>query len=83
LAGAGSAFNCSSQLAAFNAIQASSPQSTPGVVPAAGSSGASPTAAANSAASAAANQAYGALGQPDTSQPTGLGGILNTLLGGL
>ena len=34
LAGAGSAFNCSSQLAAFNAIQASSPQSTPAAVPA-------------------------------------------------
>ena len=29
LAGAGSAFNCSSELAAFNAIQATSPQSTP------------------------------------------------------
>ena len=82
LAGAGSAFNCSSQLAAFNAIQASSPRSSPAVVPASSSSAASPTAAANSAAGAAANQVYGAIGQPDTSQPTGLGGLLNTLLGG-
>jgi phospholipid/cholesterol/gamma-HCH transport system substrate-binding protein len=81
LAGAGSAFNCSSELATFNAIQASSPQSTPAVVPAS-STGASPTAAASSAAGAAANQAYGAIGQPDTSQPSSLGGILNTLLGG-
>jgi phospholipid/cholesterol/gamma-HCH transport system substrate-binding protein len=81
LAGAGSAFNCSSELATFNAIQASSSQSTPAVVPAS-STGASPTAAASSAASAAANQAYGAIGQPDTSQPSSLGGILNTLLGG-
>jgi phospholipid/cholesterol/gamma-HCH transport system substrate-binding protein len=82
LAGAGSAFNCSSQLATFNALQASSPQSTPAVVPTSSSSASSPTAAANSAAGAAANQAYGAIGQPDTSQPGSLGGLLNTLLGG-
>jgi phospholipid/cholesterol/gamma-HCH transport system substrate-binding protein len=82
LAGAGSAFNCSSELATFDAIQASSPQSTPAAVPASSSGGASPTAAASAAASAAANQAYGAIGQPDTSQPSSLGGIVNTLLGG-
>jgi hypothetical protein len=44
--------------------------------------GTSPTSAANRAGSAAANQVYGIIGQPDTSKPTTLGGILNQLLGG-
>jgi hypothetical protein len=83
LAGAGSAFNCSSQLATFDALQASSPQSTPAAVTStAGPDAPAPTAAAGAAASAAANQAYGAIGQPDTAQPTSLSGILNQLLGG-
>ncbi len=78
LAGAGSAFDCSSQLAAFDALQ-TSPTSTPSATPAAS---ASPTAAATSAGQAAANQAYGIIGQPDTSKPTTLGGIITQLLGG-
>ncbi|HUE07623.1 MAG TPA: MCE family protein [Acidimicrobiales bacterium] len=78
LAGAGSAFNCSSQLSSFAALQGNS--TTPAVVTP--PSGTSPTSAANSAGSAAANQVYGIIGQPDTSKPTTLGGILNQLLGG-
>jgi virulence factor Mce-like protein len=78
LAGAGSAFNCSSELSSFASLQGNS--ATPSVVTP--SNGASPTAATNSAGSAAANQVYGAIGQPDTSKPSTLGGILNQLLGG-
>jgi virulence factor Mce-like protein len=78
LAGAGSAFNCSSELASFASLQGNS--STPSVVTP--SNGTSPTSAANSAGSAAANQVYGIIGQPDASKPTTLGGILNQLLGG-
>jgi virulence factor Mce-like protein len=78
LAGAGSAFNCSSELSAFNALQG-------GPTPAAASTpapAASATSGANSAAAAAANQAYGLIGQPDQSTPTSLGGIITQLLGG-
>jgi virulence factor Mce-like protein len=78
LAGAGSAFNCSSQLSSFASLQGNS--ATPSVVTP--PNGTSPTSAANSAGSAAANQVYGIIGQPDTSKPTTLGGILNQLLGG-
>lgn len=78
LAGAGSAFNCASQLSTFNALQGSS--STPSV--ATPSNGTSANSAAASAGAAAANQVYGMIGQPDTSKPTTLGGILNQLLGG-
>jgi virulence factor Mce-like protein len=78
LAGAGSAFNCSSELSSFASLQGNS--ATPSVVTP--SSGTPPTSAANSAGAAAANQAYGIIGQPDTSKPTTLGGILNNLLGG-
>jgi virulence factor Mce-like protein len=78
LAGAGSAFNCSSELSSFASLQGNS--ATPSVVTP--SNGTSPTAATNSAGSAAANQVYGAIGQPDTSKPSTLGGILNQLLGG-
>ncbi len=82
LAGAGSAFNCSSQLSAFNALQG--PTSTP-AAPANASASPPPspsaTAGANAAAAAAANQAYGLIGQPDHSTPTTLGGIIDQLLG--
>jgi virulence factor Mce-like protein len=78
LAGAGSAFNCSSQLSSFASLQGNS--ATPSVVTP--PNGTSPTSAANSAGSAAANQVYGIIGQPDTSKPTTLGGILNQLLVG-
>jgi hypothetical protein len=79
LAGAGSAFDCSSELASFNALQGSS---TPNAAPTPPASSSSPTAAASSAGQAAANQVYGMIGQPDTSKPTTVGGIINQLLGG-
>ncbi len=84
LAGAGSAFNCSSELASFNALQASAapaapaaPAATPAPVPSP-----SATSGAAQAGAAAATQAYGILGQPDQSKATTLGGIINQLLGG-
>ena len=77
LAGSGSAFDCSSELATFNALQ--SPSST---TPSVATTSSPPTAGAASAGQAAANQAYGIIGQPDTSKPTTLGGIINQLLGG-
>ncbi|HWF14613.1 MAG TPA: MlaD family protein [Acidimicrobiales bacterium] len=80
LAGAGSAFNCSSELSTFNALQSSATAATPPAsTPAAATS---PTSSANSAGAAAANQVYGIVGQPDTSKPTTLGGLLQQLLGG-
>ena len=86
LAGAGSALNCSSQLSTFNALQTSSstPTSTSTAPTPASTapSSTSPTAAANSAGAAAAQQVYGILGQPDTSKPSTLGGIIKNLLGG-
>jgi virulence factor Mce-like protein len=71
LAGSGSAFNCSTQMAAFDQAQNS------GAAPAG-----SATAGATSAAQSAANQAYGIVGTPDTSKPSGIGGYINGLLGG-
>jgi phospholipid/cholesterol/gamma-HCH transport system substrate-binding protein len=83
LAGAGSAFNCSSELSTFDALQGSSstPSTTPASTSTTPSSSSSPTAAANSAGAAAANQVYGIIGEPDTSKPTTLGGIIDQLLG--
>jgi hypothetical protein len=79
LAGTGSAFNCSSELATFNSLQSSSaPATAPTPQPPASTS-----TGANNAAAAAANQAYGMVGQPDQSTPTNLGGIITQLLGGL
>jgi virulence factor Mce-like protein len=78
LAGSGSAFNCSSELATFNALQTSSTPAAQTPQPTAPT-----TSGASSAASAAANQAYGIVGQPDTSTPTNVGGIITQLLGGL
>ena len=77
LAGSGSAFNCSSELSTFNALQGgSTPSAASTPQPAATTSG------ADNAAAAAANQAYGLIGQPDQSKPTNLGGIITQLLGG-
>ncbi len=80
VAGPGSAFNCSAQLAAFDAAQTTpaapaSKAATPATAPV-------PTAPASSAGQAAANQAYGILGQPDHSVTTTVGGYLNQILGG-
>ena len=78
LAGSSSAFNCSSELATFNALQSSSTPAAQTPQPTA-----SATSGANSAAAAAANQAYGLIGQPDQSTSTNLGGIITQVLGGL
>ncbi len=74
LAGAGSAFDCATQMAAFNALQSNDATTT---TPA-------PTATSGATASgaAAATQVYGMIGQPDTGKTTGLGTIINQLLGG-
>lgn len=70
LTGAGTPLNCSSQIAAFNAAQAS------------GTSGAGTT---SQAASQLSTQMYQGLSQPQApaQQTTGLGGFINQLLGGL
>jgi virulence factor Mce-like protein len=74
LAGSGSAFNCSSQLAAFNAAQATPAPSAPA---------ATTLAPSTSAAQATANQAYGIIGAPaPTTKASGLGGFISGLLGG-
>jgi virulence factor Mce-like protein len=72
LAGSGSAFNCTSQLAAFNAAQgtAAPPTAAAGLAPSA------------SAAQSTTNQVYGILGTPNPSKGTGLGGFISGLLGG-
>ncbi len=81
LAGSGSAFNCSSELASFNALQTTPAAPAAPAAPTPQAS-ASPTAGASQAGSAAANQVYGIIGQPDQSQPTTIGSIINQLLGG-
>jgi virulence factor Mce-like protein len=77
LAGAGSAFNCSSQLAAFNAAQA-----TP--TAAAAPTAAAPNPISSSAAQGLANQVYGILGKPSSpsSASGSIGGYVHSLLGG-
>ena len=72
LAGSGSAFNCTSQLAAFNAAQGTA-------APATAAAGLAPSA---SAAQSATNQVYGIIGTPNPSKGTGLGGFISGLLGG-
>jgi phospholipid/cholesterol/gamma-HCH transport system substrate-binding protein len=82
LAGAGSAFDCSSQISAFDQLQQAAPGApTPaGPTPAAAPSSSSATSAAQNLAT----QAYGLLGKPAGSGgAAGLGGYLNGLLGGL
>lgn len=84
LAGSGSAFDCSSELAAFDSLQGTpaAPASVPAPASTPAATAPDPTAAANSAGAAAANQAYGLIGQPDQSSPSTLGGIIHQLLGG-
>ncbi len=86
LVGAGSSFNCQSQLTAFNAAQTTdattaTPAATPTATPATTPTTA-PTSAASKAAQTLANQAYGLLGQPSTSTGQSLGGYVSSLLGG-
>jgi len=73
LSGAGTPLNCSSQIAAFNAAQASGHP-------------ASPSSTTNQAASNLSTQTYEGLAQPQPApqpqQQSGLGGFINQLLGG-
>jgi phospholipid/cholesterol/gamma-HCH transport system substrate-binding protein len=80
LTGAGSAFDCSTQVAAFNAANpaaTTAAATTPAATPAA-------TKPATAAVQSAAKQAYGIVGAPDTSKSSGSGlsGLINSLLGG-
>jgi phospholipid/cholesterol/gamma-HCH transport system substrate-binding protein len=72
LSGAGTAFNCSSQISQFKDVQN---DTTPGLSPA-------PTASSTAAAQSTANEAYGLVGQPDTSKNVNIGTYIEGLLGG-
>ncbi|HEY1465467.1 MAG TPA: MlaD family protein [Acidimicrobiales bacterium] len=80
LAGAGSAFNCSSQLAAFNAAQATPAAAAAPAAPAV----VAPNPTSSSAAQGLANQVYGILGKPSSpsSGSGSIGGYVHSLLGG-
>ncbi len=85
LAGAGSAFNCSSQLASFNAAQAAPTApaaTTPPTPPTQAAAAPNPT--SSSAAQGLTNQVYGILGKPSSpvSASGSIGGYINSLLGG-
>jgi len=77
LTGAGSAFDCATEDAAFARAQGTPTPST-----SAATTSAAPAQNPTSAGQSAATQVYGIVGQPDTTKSTGLGGIINQLLGG-
>ncbi|HEY2214027.1 MAG TPA: MlaD family protein [Acidimicrobiales bacterium] len=72
LSGAGTAFNCSTEMSQFDNVQNNK---TPGLPSA-------PTASATAAAQSVATEAYGLAGQPDTSKPVSISSYLQELLGG-
>jgi len=91
LAGAGTPFDCQSQLAAFDAAQQSTATSAaPSAAPAASPASASPASpssssgigSVSSAAQSLANEAYGLAGAPTSTKPTSIGGYVKNLLGG-
>jgi virulence factor Mce-like protein len=73
LTSASSAFDCTSEMAAFKAAQNEAP-TTPAAPAAA-------TQAAQAAGQSTANQVYGIIGTPQTSKGMGLGAYINQLLG--
>ncbi len=75
LAGTGSAFNCSTQFAQFNALQNGPTSPT-------GSASPQSSAQASQALQAIDNQVYGLLGQPSTPTSQTISGYINSLLGG-
>lgn len=79
LAGSSSAFNCSSQLAAFDAAQGSTAPATPAASPLPASTS---SAAAQQALQQIDNQVLGLLGQPSVPGTQSLGGYVSSLLGG-
>lgn len=90
LAGAGTPFDCQSQLAAFDAAQgtassATSTTTTPAATPASGSSSPASSGSSSPATSAGqslATQIYGILGKPSSSASSSIGGYVQSLLGG-
>jgi hypothetical protein len=72
LSGAGSAFNCSSEMAAFDKAQSADGTSTSPIV----------SETSTVAAQAASTQLYGIVGAPDKSKASGISGYINNLLGG-
>jgi phospholipid/cholesterol/gamma-HCH transport system substrate-binding protein len=76
LTGASSAFNCATQMAAFNQAQGRAGSTTSAVTltPAA-------TQPSTAAGKSASTQVYGIVGAPDRSKPSGLQGFIDTLLG--
>jgi virulence factor Mce-like protein len=76
LSGAGTALNCSSQIAAFDAAQAQAP--SPG-----SSSGSSSSSSVSQAAGNLSTQAYEGLAAPQTPTSSGLGSYMAQLLGGV
>jgi len=75
LAGSGTPFNCSSELATFDAAQG-------GTTLGAGAPSSDPTAAAQAALQAIDNDVYSLLGQPSNPKKGSLNDYLNSLLGG-
>jgi len=88
LAGAGSAFNCSSELAAFDAAQGTSTPVAPAVAPAPApttvpaSAASSPTPGAAQALQQLSQQVYAALGQAAAPVSGSIGSYVHSLLGG-
>jgi virulence factor Mce-like protein len=96
LAGAGTPFDCQSQLAAFDAAQQSTatsaaPSAAPTASPASASPASTSRASASSpsgigsvsrAAQSLANEAYGLAGEPTGTKSTSIGGYVKNLLGG-
>ena len=82
LAGAGTPFTCTRQLAAFNAAQGTSAAAPPAAPAAATPPATTPTAGPSKALQTVGSQVYGILGHPTTSKPQSLGGYLTALLGG-
>jgi virulence factor Mce-like protein len=74
LTGAGSAFNCSTQMAAFDKAQATDASTAP-------TTGSTVYESSTVEAKSASTQVYGILGVPDTSKKESLGGYINLMLG--
>lgn len=77
LTGAGSPFDCSAQMAAFDKAQGTSAPAHP----ASPANPANPLAAAKNAAQGLSNTIGSIIGQPDHTEPQSLGGVLRQLLG--
>ncbi|MGH9045929.1 MAG: MCE family protein [Acidimicrobiales bacterium] len=77
LAGSGTAFNCSSELSQFDALQ-----STPSAPAASSAPSADSSEEAQQALQSIDNQIYGIIGQPSNPSLGSLGGYVNSLLGG-